>query len=78
MTLEGWTPDKTPALWTKVAGQEPVEEILPWHPFDGNNSSLYQTGDKCTFNGHIWESKIDNNSWSPSAYPAGRVDLGAI
>lgn len=77
-TQDTWKPDLTlGVLWTKVAGQEPVEEILPWHPFDGNNSSLYQTGEKCTFNGYIWESKIDNNSWSPADYPAGWTNLGA-
>lgn len=75
-TLSTWTPDATPALWVKVPGQEPIEEILPWHPFDGTNESLYQTGEKCIFEGHIWESKIDNNSWSPADYPAGWTNLG--
>ena len=28
-------------------------------------------GDKVMFEGHVYESAIDNNIWSPSAYPAG-------
>lgn len=75
-TQDTWKPDLTlGVLWVKVAGQEPVETIEPWHPFDGTNESLYQTGDKCTFEGFTWASKIDNNSWSPSAYPAGWTKL---
>lgn len=32
----------------------------------------YNTGDRVKFtDGHIYESTIDNNVWSPSAYPAG-------
>jgi hypothetical protein len=28
-------------------------------------------GDKVMFEGHIYESVINNNIWSPAAYPAG-------
>ena len=31
----------------------------------------YKKGDKVTFNGKVWESLIDSNVWSPTAYPAG-------
>ncbi|MCP4179367.1 MAG: tandem-95 repeat protein [bacterium] len=33
--------------------------------------SLYMKGDKVSFNGNSYESLINNNSWSPSSYPAG-------
>lgn len=29
-------------------------------------------------NGHVYQSKIDDNSWSPSGYPDGWTDLGTI
>lgn len=29
------------------------------------------TGDKVTYNGKVYMSLIDNNVWSPDAYPAG-------
>jgi len=28
-------------------------------------------GDKVMFNGQVYESVINNNIWSPAAYPAG-------
>ena len=31
----------------------------------------YQTGDRVTYNGQIYESTIDNNVWSPDTYPQG-------
>lgn len=31
----------------------------------------YNTGDKVTYNGQHYVSKIDGNVWSPDAYPAG-------
>ena len=31
----------------------------------------YQTGDKVTYNGQHYVSKIDGNVWSPDAYPPG-------
>jgi len=31
----------------------------------------YKKGDQVTFNGKVWESLIDSNVWSPTAYPAG-------
>lgn len=41
-------------------------------------SGLYVTDECCTENGRVYQSKIDNNSWSPSAYPDGWTDLGTI
>ena len=32
---------------------------------------IYMIGDKVTFNGNAYESVINNNSWSPTDYPAG-------
>lgn len=64
-----WTPDKTPALWTsarKTAGQAPDEWKQPTGAQDA-----YRKGDRVTFQGAVWESVIDANVWSPTAYPAG-------
>ena len=33
--------------------------------------NAYSKGDKVTYNGKVYESVIDNNVWSPDAYPAG-------
>lgn len=65
-----WTPDATPALWTEVAlpGEIPV-----WRQPTGAQDA-YMTGDKVhypTADDPVYESLIDNNVYSPEAYPAG-------
>lgn len=45
------------------------EEILEWSQPDASNP--YSIGDRIIFNGLTYESLIDNNVWSPEAYPAG-------
>ena len=65
-----WTPDAVPALWTEVAfpGEIPV-----WRQPTGAQDA-YQTGDQVHYPGEndpVYESLIDNNTWSPEAYPAG-------
>lgn len=64
-----WTPDVTPALWTEVS----IEEIPVWVQPTGAQDA-YNTGDKVhypTANDSVYQSTIDNNVWSPDAYPAG-------
>lgn len=65
-TQSDWTPDITPALWTKVS----VEEWPEWVQPTGSHDA-YNTGDKVTFEGHHYVSLINGNVWSPTAYPAG-------
>jgi len=65
-----WKPDVTPALWTEVAkpGEIPV-----WKQPTGAQDA-FNTGDKVWFhyvNTTVYESLIDNNVWSPEAYPQG-------
>lgn len=67
---EGWEPDKTPALWTEVAlpGEIPV-----WKQPTGAQDA-YNKGDRVHYpdkDGPVYVSLIDNNVWSPEAYPAG-------
>jgi len=69
-----WPPDTTAALFTKAVPENVIPE---WVQPQGAHDA-YQIGDKVTFNGHIWESKINANVWSPSVYPAGWADLGAV
>ena len=67
---DGWEPDKTPALWTEVAapGKIPV-----WRQPTGAQDA-YSKGDKVHYpdaGSPVYVSLIDNNVWSPDAYPAG-------
>ena len=65
---ENWTPLNAVSLWAKVL--IPDENIIPeWEQPSSTNP--YMMGDKVLFNGKVYESTIDNNIWSPEAYPAG-------
>ena len=69
-----WTPTDAPSLWAKVL-TDPSGAILPWVQPDSTNP--YKKGDRVRFNGKVYESLIDNNVWSPSAYPAGWREVSA-
>jgi hypothetical protein len=64
-----WTPDVTPSLFAKVLIDPSGETIPEWVQPDSTNA--YMIGDKVKFEGNVYESVIDNNIWSPTAYPAG-------
>ena len=72
-TQADWTPDVTPALWTEIAPPETEdgEEIVPDFVQPTGAHDAYKTGDKVLFEGKIYESTIDANTWSPSDYPEG-------
>lgn len=66
-----WNPADAVSLWARVlSGQG---DIIPvWEQPDSTNP--YMTGDKVHYpdaDGPIYESVIDNNIWSPEAYPQG-------
>ena len=68
ISQETWTPVDAPSLFAKVL--IPDENIIPeWVQPDSTNA--YMTGDKVVYNGIVYVSIIDNNIWSPEAYPAG-------
>lgn len=63
-----WNPEAAPSLFAKVLIPDP--QVIPeWEQPDSTNP--YMTGDKVRFEGQVYESLIDNNIWSPAAYPAG-------
>lgn len=69
---EAWTPTAAPSLWAKVLIPDP--DVIPeWEQPDSTNP--YMHGDRVTFEGKVYESAIDNNIWSPSAYPAGWQEI---
>ena len=68
---EGWTPIDAPSLFAEVLSSKITGDIPEWVQPDSTNA--YMIGDRVIFNGVIYESIIDNNVWSPEAYPAGWV-----
>lgn len=73
----GWDPVSAPSLWAKILNPDPGT-IPVWEQPDSTNP--YMTGDKVhfpTIDDPIYESLIDNNVWSPAAYPAGWKEVTA-
>ena len=66
---DNWAPDVSPSLFAKVLVDPTGDTILDWVQPDSTNA--YMKGDKVKFEDHIYQSLIDNNIWSPTAYPAG-------
>ena len=63
-----WTPDATAALYDPIgldAYGYPV-----WSQPTGAHDA-YNTGDIVDYNGTLYQSTIDGNTWSPDSYPAG-------
>ena len=71
---EQWTPEAAPSLFAEVLVDPTGETILEWKQPDSTNP--YMTGDKVKYEGAIYESLINNNVWSPAAYPAGWKQIG--
>lgn len=72
-TQAEWTPPQTPSLWNTISPPttEEGEDIIPeWVQPTGAHDA-YKTGDKVIFEGQVYESLIDANTWSPSDYPQG-------
>lgn len=77
-----WSPDAYPAGWQLVeesGGEEggETEEPEP-EPSDVQEfvqptgaHDAYNTGDRVTYNGNVYESTMDGNVYSPDAYPQG-------
>jgi hypothetical protein len=70
LTLEAWTPDKTPALWKEVVD---TPDYQPWKQPVGAHDA-YALGYKVLHNGHLWESLYAANVWEPGIF--GWKDLG--
>lgn len=60
---DNWTPDATPALWTRVSVEEWPEWVQPTGAQDA-----YIAGDKVSHNGGRWISEVDYNTWEPGVY----------
>lgn len=64
---ESWHPSLVPAIFTPIA---PPNTIPQWVQPTGAQDA-YNTGDLVLFEDNTYESLIDANTWSPTAYPAG-------
>ena len=62
-----WTPDATPALFVS---KTPAGVIPEWVQPTGAHDA-YNIGDQVIFEGLVYRSLIDGNTWSPIDYPQG-------
>lgn len=63
-----WTPDATASLYTPIGLDDEGYPI--WAQPTGAHDA-YNTGDIVDYNGTLYKSLIDGNTYSPEAYPAG-------
>ena len=57
------------SLWSGVT-VDPTTGYDEWKQPTGAHDA-YKKGDRVLFNGSVYESLIDGNAYSPTAYPAG-------
>ena len=64
--LSNWTPEAAVSLFTEVSVAE-IREITD--PIPAENP--FMKDEKGRWKGEVYVSQIDNNIWTPDAYPAG-------
>lgn len=67
-------PEELSAQWRFVWSTDPRKAL----PFISLATSPYATGDCCTYEGHVWRSGQDNNTWAPGTVNIDWEDLGTI
>lgn len=65
---DNWLPSESASLYASF-GLNPAGYPL-WSQPSGAHDA-YNTGDIVDYNGTLYRSLIDGNTWSPEAYPAG-------
>ena len=63
-----WIPDTTPSLYKAIGI---TEDGYPEWVQPLGASDAYNNGDIVSYNGILYQSVINSNTWSPEAYPAG-------
>ena len=63
-----WTPEATPALYVAIGLDNSGYPV--WSQPTGAHDA-YNAGDVVNYNGILYESLINGNTYSPDAYPAG-------
>lgn len=69
-----WTPDATASLYSPIGLDDSGYPV--WSQPTGAHDA-YNTGDIVNYNGTLYKSLIDGNTYSPEAYPAGWEEVQA-
>ena len=73
-TIYTGQPEDLPAQWGFYWSTDPKKA----KPFLSLATSPYMTGDCCTYEGHVWRSGQDTNTWAPGTVGVECDDLGTI
>lgn len=73
-TIYTQQPEELPAQWGFYWSQNPADAL----PFVALATSPYNTGDCCTYEGHVWRSGQDGNVWAPGSVGVQWDDLGPV
>lgn len=65
---DDWKPDTTPSLYVAIGLNDSGYPV--WSQPTGAHDA-YNKGDVVDYNGTLYESLIDGNTYSPEVYPAG-------
>lgn len=63
-----WTPSETASLYEPIGLNKSGYAV--WSKPSGSHDA-YNTGDIVDYNGTLYRSLIDGNTWSPDEYPTG-------
>lgn len=66
-SLESWIPSELPAIYLNLLPENVIPE---WVQPTGSHDA-YNIGDQVIFEGKVYASLIDGNTYSPSNYPQG-------
>ena len=68
---ENWIPSELPALYLNMMPENVIPEWV--QPTMAENA--YNIGDKVIFEGKVYESVIDGNTWSPIDHPSSWKEI---
>jgi hypothetical protein len=69
-----WPPDVYPTGWKETGGTVEPDPEPPTYPEwvqPSGSHDAYNAGDVVSYNGVLYRSTIDGNTWAPDAYPQG-------
>jgi len=71
-----WSPDKAVSLWNICHTTDPT--LAKVYVAPQGSRGLWQIGECCLLNGHVWRCLTADNAYSPAELPGRWEDMGAV
>ena len=71
-----WNPEAAVSLWDICHTKDPKKAKAYAEP--QGTRGMWQVGECCTMNGHVWQCNTADNVYSPETLPERWVDLGTV